>query len=170
MFLLRKINLLSLFIFTILLSCNEKGTNLKYTENISINDVADKKGVEREISEQYYHGTYCSLVEYYNPNTGTRSTYTLTVIVENNELTQINFPKGWLDKRHFSATFDEDGFTSFISDKGYEFEVKIIGKESGCLENVPTAQQCIGTTKDGDQCNHLTDNSNGLCWQHKDQE
>ena len=84
---------------------------------------------ETEETEKYPDGEYCAEVTYYNPNTGTRSTYTLNVEVEGNELTQINWPNGgWLDDSHFSPEeLDEDGNCSFTSDRGYEYEVKITG-------------------------------------------
>ena len=105
--------------------------------------------------------------------TGTSSSYTLTVEVESNEITQINFPNGgWMDTDHFSgAELDEDGSTSFSSDKGYEYEIQIIGSRRNCFtDNIPRAVQCRGATEDGEQCEHMTDNANGLCWQHQDQE
>lgn len=82
-----------------------------------------------EENEKYPDGEYCAEVTYYNPNTGTRSTYTLNVEVEGNELTQINWPNGgWLDDSHFSPEeLDEDGNCSFTSDRGYEYEVQITG-------------------------------------------
>jgi hypothetical protein len=125
-----------------------------------------------EESEKYPDDTYCAEVEYYNPNTGTRSTYTLTVEVQSNEIVEINFPNGgWLDNDHFSgADLEEDGTASFTSDRGYQYEITIVGHSSNCFENVPRAVQCRGETEDGEQCEHMTDNPNGLCWQHQDQE
>lgn len=74
-------------------------------------------------------GTYCADVEYYNPNTGTNSTYTLNVEVESNELVVIHWPSGgWLDDDHFyPEELDSDGYCYFTSDKGYEYEVTITG-------------------------------------------
>ena len=82
-------------------------------------------------AETYKDGTYCAEVEYHNPNTGTRSTYSLNVEVENNELTLIHWPNGgWLDDSHFTPVeLDERGYCSFTSDRGYEYEVQIIGPE-----------------------------------------
>lgn len=128
---------------------------------------------EQDENEKYPDDTYCAEVEYYNPNTGTHSSYTLTVEVESNEITQINFPNGgWLDNDHFSSVeLEEDGTASFTSDKGYDYEITIIGSSRNCFtDNVPRAVQCSGETEDGDQCENMTDNSNGLCWQHQDQE
>ncbi|MFN8144914.1 MAG: hypothetical protein U0073_10865 [Bacteroidia bacterium] len=72
-------------------------------------------------------GDHQADVQYFNPNTGTRSTYTLTVEVENGEIVKIYWPNGgWLDESHFTATeLDEDGSASFTSDKGYEYTVTI---------------------------------------------
>lgn len=123
--------------------------------------------------EKFPDDTYCAEVEYYNPDTGTHSSYTLTVFVESNEIKQINFPSGgWMDRDHFSgAELDEDGHANFESDKGYEYEIKVIGSSRNCFTgNVSKAVQCKGITVDNEQCEHMTDNANGLCWQHQDQE
>lgn len=79
----------------------------------------------------FENGTYCAEVDYYNPNTGTRSTYTLEVEVENDEMVKIYWGNGgWLDEDHFTAEeLDEDGYCSFTSDKGYEYEVQITGRD-----------------------------------------
>ena len=47
--------------------------------------------------------------------------------VVGNELTAIYWPNGgWLDQSHFCcAEFDENGYTSFSSDKGYDYEVTL---------------------------------------------
>ncbi|WP_394774633.1 hypothetical protein [Flavobacterium sp.] len=120
----------------------------------------------------YSDDTYCAEVQYHNPNTGTQSSYTLTIKVENNEIVKIDWPNGGsLGEDNFSnAAIDEDGHASFTSDKGYEYEVQIIGQSEGCFNNVPMAKQCIGKTKNSSRCRHLTDNLNQLCWQHQNQE
>ncbi|CAM4172807.1 hypothetical protein FLAN108750_13875 [Flavobacterium antarcticum] len=83
-------------------------------------------------SEAYSDGTYSADVDYYNPDTGTNSTYTLNVEVENNEVTVIYWPNGgWLDDSHFSPQeLDSNGSCSFISDKGYEYSIHITGSET----------------------------------------
>lgn len=122
-------------------------------------------------SDNVYEGEYCAEVTYYNPNTRRESEYTLTIEVNNNELEKIDFPKGWLDNDHFfNVEFDEDGYVNFTSDKGYDYSIQIISESNSCFENVPMAYQCIGTTEDGVQCENLTDNPSGNCWQHEDQE
>ena len=72
-------------------------------------------------------GDYEAEVEYYNPNTGIYSTYTLTVNVEDGELTHIYFPNGgWLDDSHFIPIDITDGEARFTTDKGYRFTVRLL--------------------------------------------
>lgn len=72
-------------------------------------------------------GTFSADVNYYNPNTGTSSTYTLDVEVENNEVTVIYWPNGGqLDDSHFTPQeLDSNGSCFFTSDQGYDYEVTI---------------------------------------------
>src|SRR5690606_18736907 len=101
-------------------------------------------------------------VTYYNPNTGTRRTYTLNVEVEEKELTKIYWPNGgWLDDSHFNPpNIDDDGTCSFSSDKGYDYQVSITGRECSFIsQNVITEgddeprkftltiEQCASTMK-----------------------
>ena len=93
-------------------------------------------------------GDHQADVQYYNPNTGTRSTYTLTVEVENGEIVKIYWPNGgWLDESHFTATeLDEDGSASFTSDKGYEYTVTITDfdpQEDGQSDNTNTDDNSV---------------------------
>ena len=81
----------------------------------------------------YQDGTYCAEIEYYYYKTGTRSTYTLEVEIEDNELTKIYWPNGgWLDDSHFYPPDISDGYATFTSDRGIEYSVKIIGNEDTC--------------------------------------
>ena len=91
------------------------------------------KGSKTYSSERYYEeyddGTYCAEIDYYNPNTGTQSTYTLPIEVEDEELVKINFSNGgWLDESHFIAPDISDGTASFEDDEGREFEVEILNE------------------------------------------
>lgn len=96
-------------------------------------DTDSQNESDTESEEEYSDGAWCADVEYYNPNTGTRNTYTLDVEVENGELTQINWPNGgWLDESHFVAEDISDGECSFTSDKGYEYTVTLTSKGGGC--------------------------------------
>ena len=75
------------------------------------------------------NGKYCADVEYYNPNTNTRTTYTLNVEVENNKLTKIYWTNGgWLDSDHFNPEeLDKNGWCSFTNNQGNQYEVQING-------------------------------------------
>lgn len=161
------------------LSCKERKTKqdaenaYSTSTNKSSGTIKTQVDVEDEENEKYPDDTYCAEVEYENPNTGTHSSYTLTVEVESNEITRINFPNGgWLDKDHFNgAELEEDGTTSFISDKGYYYDITIIRNSINCFSDKrERAIQCNGETEDGDQCENMTDNENGLCWQHENQD
>ncbi len=71
------------------------------------------------------NGKYCAQVSYYNPNTETENTYTLTVKVVDKKITEIHFPKGgWLDETHFEAAeIDEKGTALVVDDRDYEYSV-----------------------------------------------
>ncbi|MCL2651212.1 MAG: hypothetical protein FWD60_09355 [Candidatus Azobacteroides sp.] len=78
-------------------------------------------------NNKYSDGNYYADVEYYIPRTGTHSTYTLSVEIENNKLTVIHFPNGgWLDNSHFTPPTIKDGKAKFVSDRGYRYTVKIL--------------------------------------------
>jgi hypothetical protein len=117
------------FLFVLLLlgtSCS--GTSKYNEDNI---DSFEEDFVDSDNGDYYEDGTYCAEIEYYNPNTGTSNSYTLSVEVESNELTTIYWGNGgWLDEDHFSSEeLDSDGSCSFTSDKGYEYTVTIIGTD-----------------------------------------
>ena len=157
---------------SLFISCkNDRSAALKNTENAQISTGLRESSVS-EVVEGYPDDIYCAEVSYFNPRTGTRSAYTLKVEVQENEVVQINFPNGgWIDQNDFSDAFlEDDGTTSFVLDNGYQYDIAIIGNAFECLDNVPAAVQCRGLNKRGKQCGRLTDNPNGLCWQHQDQE
>lgn len=89
-----------------------------------------------EESSNYNNGTYCAEVEYYNPRTGTNSTYTLVVEVEDGRLVKIEWPNGgWLDEDHYSGVeISESGEASFESDRGNQYTIQIISS-SACSFN-----------------------------------
>lgn len=106
-------------------SCKKTPANYEDSDNISISQLVDVDG--------YSDGTYCAEVEYYNPNTGTRSTYESDVEVEDGYLVQIDWPNGgWLDETHFSSEDISSGECSFTSDRGYEYTVTLGKKGGGC--------------------------------------
>ena len=117
--------------------------------------------------ETVYNGSYCSTVQYYNKNTGTQSDYTLYVEVDRNVLKEIRFPSGYLNQENFGyVQITSGGKGTAYNDKGYEYHINITGSLEGCLDNVPNATQCNGTTKTGRRCKNLTDNESGFCWHH----
>lgn len=157
------------FAFAFLTGCTHssgESTNSLYDQSIRQNE-----SVEAGVEEAYQDGEYCAEVEYFNPRTGTRSEYILEVAVESGQVARIEFPNGgWLDQDHFDESeINRSGSASIVTDKGYQYEVKIIGVAGNCFRNVPALVQCDGTTADGDQCERMTDNESGFCWQHEDQ-
>lgn len=167
---------LIIFGLFIALGCHNR-KNSQDIENSHLNSTGPSSysstQIDQSENKKFPDDRYCAEVDYYNPNTGTHSSYTLTVEVESNEITKIYFPNGgWLDNDHFqSAELGEDGTTIFTSDKGYEYVITIIGSSHNCFtDDVPISVKCKGETEEGDQCENMTDNSNGLCWQHQDQK
>lgn len=105
-------------------SNDEEPIDKESTKNESVDDESG--------TQLYKDGTWCADVEYYNPNTGTRHTYTLNVEVANGELTEIEWPNGgWLDESHFTAEDITSGECSFDSDKGNTYTVTLEYK-GGC--------------------------------------
>lgn len=87
-------------------------------------------------SDELYNGTYCAEVEYYNPNTGSRSNYDLDVEVEDGYLVHIDWPNGgWLDETHFTSEDISSGECSFTSDRGYRYTVTLGEKGGGCYSD-----------------------------------
>ncbi|WJJ96355.1 hypothetical protein [Algibacter luteus] len=159
--------LLWILSFFILINCIQNNRNSSFEVQES-QFILLSEGIDKD--ENRWDGDYCADIEYHNPNTGTYSSYTLTIEVLNNELELINFPNGGYLDDFYSVEFDEDGYAEFTSDRGYDYEVQITGEIRDCFEDVPMAVQCNGITEDGDQCRNLTDNYNGYCWQHEEQE
>ena len=129
-------------------SCKDK--NGRQTSNSTAYSTAySSSGSDSENDNTYKDGEYCATVTYYNPNTGTRSNYQLTVEVEDNELTFIHWPNGgWLDDSHFTPEeLNEDGSVSFTSDRGYRYTVEI-EDEGPCTyssTNAVSAEEAAGT-------------------------
>ena len=155
-----------------LVSCKSKSSNEAYEISPSTKSTTTNNKIWKEDQEDYPDAKYCADVGYYNSNTGTHSSYRLTVDIKNNKVIALDWPNGGrLEEGHFSrAELDEEGHTSFKSDKGYNYEVQIVGQMADCFDGVAMVKQCRGITKKGRQCRHLTDNPNGLCWQHQNQE
>lgn len=97
----------------------------------SSNEHADDEFYNK--TDGYKDGSYCAEVDYYYSETGTKSTYTLLVDIENNELVKIYWPNsGWLDNSHFSSPNIQSGQADFTSDRGVEYSIKILGKDEDC--------------------------------------
>ena len=106
-------------------SNSEDESSEYYNYESSYDEEEDEANNEKESG--YKDGTYSAEIEYYNPETGTSSTYTLDVEIEDNELTVIHWPNGgWLDDSHFTPPNISSGNASFTSDEGYEYEVSIL--------------------------------------------
>jgi hypothetical protein len=148
-----------LFLFIILVGCGSpnKVKELKYDED-----------------DGYETGSYCAEISYHNPNTGTSSTYSLNVEVDNNELVQINWPNGgWLDNDHFSGEdLDASGFCSFTTDRGYEMEVQISGppctytQEDALESDVEADEEALECPK----CGGEKEDYNDLCEECQDEK
>lgn len=123
-----------LLVITILLiSCdnsNNKSSNERssdyYEESIDYDDYQEEENYYED-NEGFENGTYSASVEYYNPETGYSTTYTLDVEVEENQVTLIYFPNdGYLDDDHiWPDELDEDGFVSIDGEEGKTYDVQI---------------------------------------------
>jgi ribosomal protein L37E len=122
---MRKLKLL-LLLFAVIsfTSCKKDSSNSGTTEESSSYS-------DDEATDEYPDGTYCADIDYYNPDTGTRSTYTLNVEVEDHEVTVIHWTNGgWLDSSHFSPEeLDSDGSCSFTTYDGKQYDIQITGSE-----------------------------------------
>jgi ribosomal protein L37E len=123
------IALFSICLLLSILSCNNSSGSRKSSETEeSVSEDEDYLSDE----DGYKDGTYCAEVEYYNPSTGTRSTYDLDVEVDGGELTIIHWPNsGWLDDSHFYPEDITNGECEFTSDRGYQYVVTL-GEFGGC--------------------------------------
>ena len=100
--------------------------------NIDSESSGEVTTYKEEASEETYpDGTYCADIDYYNPDTGTRSTYTLNVEVKSNEVTVIQWSNGgWLDSSHFTPEeLDSGGSCSFTTFDGNQYDIQITGSE-----------------------------------------
>lgn len=105
--------IITLLLLSSLPSCTGRSSNSTYS------NTKDKY--------TYVDGDYYAEVKYYNPKTETRSTYTLKVRVKEDKLVTLYFPNGgWLDDSHFTPPDICTGTASFISDRDYRYDVKII--------------------------------------------
>ena len=121
----KKIILFLLLVFSLQTSC-------KKSESSSSNNDENTISNNDESNDAYPDGIYCADIDYYNPDTGTRSSYTLNVEVENNEVTVIHWSNGgWLDGSHFSPEqLNGSGSCSITSFDGKQYDIQITGGET----------------------------------------
>lgn len=117
------LKIFSIILFTLLFVECKKSNNYN-SQEYTLGDFEE---------DRYPDGTYCAEIDYYYSETGTNSTYTLLVEIENNELIEIHWPNGgWLDDSHFTPPDISGGEASFTSDRGVDYTIKIIGKDGDC--------------------------------------
>jgi hypothetical protein len=113
---------LTLFCF----GCSEQAEE----QTIPLKEETRVESFERR--SNYENGTFCAQIEYFNPRTGTHSTYTLTIEVEEGRLVKIYWPNGgWLDESHYSGVeISDSGEANFETDNGYQYTLQIIESDS----------------------------------------
>ncbi|PXV66812.1 hypothetical protein CLV62_10472 [Dysgonomonas alginatilytica] len=115
-----KLSLIPIFVLFLLLSC--KGNSNRYV---------------------YSDGEYNAEINYYNPKTGSKSTYTLKIEIEDDKLVKIYWSNGgWLDNSHFTPPDISKGIARFTSDKGYRYLVTILDYEVDNSDNDNTCPIC----------------------------
>lgn len=111
---------------------------------------------------------YCVDVDYYNPRTGTESSYRLDAMVSSGRLIELNFPNGGhLDQDDFGNVTFQNGKAIAVIKGGKSYSIQLLPKAVDCFANVPKAVRCKGLTKSGSRCKNKTDNRLGYCWKHK---
>lgn len=112
--------LLLIFTLFVFYSCSKSESSDVESNGLKFISTAD-------ISGEFSDGDYCAEVEYYNPNTGTQSSYTLTVEVSNNEIVKIDFPNGgYLDDEISDGTLDSSGEATFTNHKELSYHQLLI--------------------------------------------
>lgn len=84
---------------------------------------------QKNFTKKFNDASYRAKIEYFNPNTKTRSDYSLYVDVKNNKVIVIHFENGgWLDESHIisGGELNPQGNTTLYTDKGYEYNVALI--------------------------------------------
>jgi hypothetical protein len=135
-----KMKYLLLIIVWMFLHSSCGGSNSDDEDNLT-----EEFPIEGQTADGFEDGTYCADVNYYNPNTTTSSNYTLEVEVEGNEVVRINFGNGgWLDSDHMTPeALDNEGNCTVTSDRNYEYEITITGKDCGSSDNIPVEEDPI---------------------------
>jgi len=111
--------------------------------------------------------TYCVDVDFYNPKTGTASSYRLDAIVDLGVLKRLNFPSGgFLDQDDFGEVIFKNDHAVAIIEGGKSYRIKLLPITSDCFTDVDKAVRCIGVTANGLLCKNKTDNETGYCRLH----
>lgn len=99
----------------------------EYTEVEDEDESGTEEDNEEDDDEGIEDGTHSASVDYYNPKTGYRNTYSLAVEVEDGQVTEIDFPNGgYIDGSRMSGgEVDEDGSSSVEDDEGRTFDIQI---------------------------------------------
>ena len=114
--------------FGLLFSCSDGGQHTSTsTPSQSQTSTSNADAEDEDGSCGWRDGTYSATVDYYNPETEFSNTYTLDVVVEGCQVTQINFPNGgWLDDDHISpADIDADGEAEVEGEEGKTYTVHL---------------------------------------------
>jgi len=111
--------------------------------------------------------TYCVDVDFYNPKTGTASSYRLDALVNSKELIRLNFPSGgYLDQKDFGEVIFKNDHAVAIIEGGKSYRIKLLPRTSDCFTDVDRAVTCKGVISNGLLCKNKTDNESGYCWLH----
>ena len=121
-------------------------------------------------------GNYCAKVIYSKPG-AKKPVYEMMIVeVKDNQLTDILFPDEHSDTSAIKpAMIPLDGKLTVISLSGQVYKIEMKGAPEKCISGSKTkskkssnaeSTQCKGKSKDGKRCQRMTDNKNGLCWQH----
>ncbi len=110
-----------------LTSCSQS-SDLEYDSSEDSYLSEEESDGDSEVDEVFEDGTYSASVDYYNPETGYTSTYSLDIEVVDNEVTTIYFPNdGYLDDDHiWPSELDASGYVVIDGEDGKTYAVQIL--------------------------------------------
>lgn len=115
-----------------------------------------------------FDGTYCSNIKRYNPKTGSESSYTLLIDIDNNYLEAIHWPNvEYSDYDPLASVKFNSKNISYKDILGIKYNINIIGDGDYCFPNGSKLVRCSRIKKDGNRCKFKTGNPSGLCWRHE---
>lgn len=129
--------ILSLLALLAILACSSCSSNKSSNAIEPSNGNNEQNTVENHRKRNYDYessdcseiedGTYSATVGYYNPNSGTSSSYYLDVDVEDNHVITIYFNNGgFLDENHIEpGELDEDGYCIVHGEGGKTYEITL---------------------------------------------